>query len=327
MPRNNIKPTSKRIRNRVLQVCAHGECVGHRVWDFQTCWEHLTPTERDHLKTRVSNILRSGDDLKGIVLSGADLSNFDFSGADLTNAFLDHCNLAKSKFVDTNLHEAYLGWANLKGARLERAEIDRAVFSGANLEGADLLAYSLRFGRVPINLEKSSFGKDGLFRRPHIDEADPPCAEATYRALKAYFLSDGDYDSASWASYCERVMQRSVRWRQKAYLNWVTSLLFGLACGYGEKPKRVFLASTLLIVIYALLYYGLNLIKPVGELRHVTLWESLYFSGLSFSGMTFGELLPQNGAFARLLVTTEAFGGIFALSLFVFTLTKRYVAR
>jgi Pentapeptide repeats (8 copies)/Ion channel len=323
----NIKPESIRIRDRILPVCSHGECGANRIWDFPTCWEHLTDAERQNLKERLAAALRSGEDLKRIVLTGADLQHFDFTGADLREAFFNGCNLSNCKFVDADLHRAFFGVANLTNADMTRAELNGTVFTGAKLEGIDLAALSISFGRTPINITMRSFGDYGFRRRPHIDESHPYFAEATYRALKTHFLKEGDYDSASWASYCERLMQRKVLWQRKNYLKWITSLLFSAVCGYGEKPKRVFFASLAVVFLYAIFYKAFHLITYVGKPDTVTWVDSVYFSALTFSGMSFSELVPHADPFSRLLVTTESFGGIFALSLFVFTLTKRYVAR
>ena len=316
-----------KVRDRILDVCSHGECRSNKIWDFPTCWHHLTDAEKQKLRERLADALRSKVDLRGIILTNAELDHFDFTGADLSKAFFNGSDLHGCKFIDANLRGAFFGGATLKGADLTRAELDRAVFTGANLEDVFLLGYSIRLGRVPINLTMECFGRQGLFKRPHIDESEPPFAQHTYRALKTYFLNDGDYDSASWASYCERLMQRKHSWTQKNYVNWAISLVFSAACGYGEKPRRVFGISIGIILLYALLYYGLHLINPAGPPRSATLWESVYFSALTFTGVTFSEFLPATNAIARVLVTTESFGGIFALSLFVFTLTKRYVAR
>jgi len=59
---------------------------------------------------------------------------------------------------------------------------------------------------TPINLSARLFGASGFFKRPRINEAEPYFTEGTYRALKQYFLSEADNQSASWASYCEKLM-------------------------------------------------------------------------------------------------------------------------
>jgi hypothetical protein len=324
---NRIKPEQTKIRDRVLAVCSHGECEASRIWDLETCWEHLTDTERQGVRERLANVLRSGDDLRRLVLTGADLHGFDFTGADLSEAFFNGCNLSNCKFTDANLHRAFLAKANLKNCSLERANLHGTVFTAANLENVNLLAFSIKFGRVPINLTMNNFGKRGIRRRPHISELDPHTSEATYRALKTYFSNSGEYDSASWASYCERLMQRKNLWLKKDYFGWIASYIFGAISGYGEKPLRAFIASIAVVVLYALIYQIFGFVIQVGVGGVVTWWNVLAFSFATFCGISFPDLAPQANSLARVVVSTEAFWGIFALGLFIFTLTKRYVAR
>ena len=89
-----VKPKQIKIRDRVLLVCSHGECTENRVWDFDTCWEHLTSTEKQTLRERLYTSLRSGEDLSGIILTGANLEGLDFTGVNLAKSFLNGCNLS-----------------------------------------------------------------------------------------------------------------------------------------------------------------------------------------------------------------------------------------
>jgi hypothetical protein len=48
-----------------------------------------------------------------------------------------------------------------------------------------------------------------------IDEKGSLAAEESYRDLKQYFISHGQYNDASWASYREKTMERNGFWRIK----------------------------------------------------------------------------------------------------------------
>jgi hypothetical protein len=159
-----MKPTSVEKRGREVLTCSHGDCWDHRIWDFPTCWKHLTEVEQKQLRERLAVLLRQKVSLKNIILTGADLHGFDFTGASLASAFLDHCDLHKTNFVDANLTNAYLGWANLQDADMSRAELHGAVFTNANLRGVQLLAYSLSDGRHPVNIVRHLFGEWSIFR-------------------------------------------------------------------------------------------------------------------------------------------------------------------
>jgi hypothetical protein len=287
----------------------------------------MKDTEKSDLRSRLSEALRTDQDLQGIVLSDADLTSLDFTGANLRGAFIDGCDLRKSNLCEVNLQDAFAAGALLQNSDLVRAELNGTVFSGASLENAKLLAFSLSFGRVPINLTAESFGQATLFKRPHIDETEPSFSEHTYRALKAYFLALGDYESASWAAYSEKLMQKKTHWEDGRYLDWAVSALFGAACGYGERPVRAITFSTIVILIYAAMYFLAGLIQVSATHSSIGAWDSLYFSACSFVGVSFGEFIPTASRVSRLCVVSECFGGLFAFGLFIFTLTKRYVAR
>jgi hypothetical protein len=238
-----IKRQTIEKRGRLLDVCTHGDCEDHRIHDLQTCWQHATPQERVDLQDRISTMVRAKTPLRGIVLTGANLASFDFSGVDLSSALLDRCNLSKCNFTEANLRDTYLGWSSMERCDLKRAELAGTVFTCARLWNCNLLAYSISFGRTPINLGSSSFSPRKPLGRPKIYESYPPTARATYQALKRYFNAEGDYESASWASYCESRMRRKKLWMEKRRVRSLLNGLFGLVCGYGEKPVRVLLCD------------------------------------------------------------------------------------
>ena len=104
-------------------------------------------------------------------------------------------------------------------------------------------------------------------------------------------------------------------------------MLFNLLCGYGEKPLRVVASSLVIIGVYTSFYKVFDLIVDVPTGKSLNWLDSLYFSAATFCTLTFSDFLPQARPIARLLTTSEAFMGVFILSLFVFTLTKKYVSR
>lgn len=241
--------------------------------------------------------------------------------------FLNGCNLAGCEFVEGDLHRAFLAGSDMRGCDLSRAELDGTVFTGTNLENVKLLAYSLSYGREPVNLEASLFGDFKFSSCPHINESEPYVAGPAYRSLKAYFIGRGDYDRASWAAFSEKLMERKVLWANGQYGPWICSKVFGAICGYGELPVRVVASSLGGILIFAVAFWlGNCLSRPAGG-RVAGFWDALYFSTCLFAGVSFGDLVPSGSWLARLLVSAEALSGIFVFGLFIFTVTKRYVAR
>jgi uncharacterized protein YjbI with pentapeptide repeats len=319
-----VKPATITVRDRELETCHHGECEDPCIWDYPTCWKHLKEPEREGIRARLSDALRLNESLSRLVLTGADLSGFDFTGADLSSAHLNSCNLRNAVFIDANLRRAFVSGSDFSDADLSRAELDQCVFTSANLENVTLLAYSLSFGRVPINIYSRHFGSAKLWGRPHINEDVPWTAEPAYRALKRYFIDQADYESASWASYSEKLMERKSLWKQSKR-RWMVSLVLAASCGYGEKPGRVIVSAFAAVIIYASLFGLLRCVTQGGA--QLGLAQNLYFSFATLFGYSFPDLLPSTNTTARFLVTSEAGVGILILGLFVFTLTKRFVAR
>jgi len=108
-----------------------------------------TPDIRQKLQAAIQ---KTGKDMEGFLLRGADLSGMDFSGANMK---------------DIDLREARLDAANLSGADLRGAKLNRVSAVGANFENANLMAASLSFG----NFTNANF-RGVNFRIVHVEYAN-----------------------------------------------------------------------------------------------------------------------------------------------------------
>jgi Pentapeptide repeats (8 copies) len=104
--------------------------------------------EAESIRDAVERALKSGADLCGANLSGADLRNAylcgaNLSGADLRNAYLCGANLSGADLRRANLRNADLCGAYLCGAKLSRADLCGAKLSRADLRGAYLCGAKL----------------------------------------------------------------------------------------------------------------------------------------------------------------------------------------
>lgn len=266
----------------------------------------------------------------------ADLSSANLFDADLSGVNLVGANLSGSDLTGTNLSSADLTKANLKGARLWHADLSNAKLIESDLTDADLWQARLnntRLWRADISkaksLTKQNFlhKKNRFFSIYRVYEEGFIAAEETYRDLKRYFINQGRYDDASWASFKEKTMEK-IRLRKTRDLSYIPVALMGFLCGYGEKPQRIIFSSSFVIFIYAAIFYLLKAITQV-SISEFTLnfGDYIYYSIVTFTTLGYGDIIPKAFTIYRLLAVSEAFLGAFMIGLFIFTLARKYSAR
>ena len=98
--------------------------------------------------------------------------------------------------------------------------------------------------------------------------------------------------------------------------------------GYTEKPQRVILSSLLIVFIFGLLYYFLDVPQSSTAYlpHHASVWDGIYFSFITFTTVGYGDFTPRPYLGFRALACVEAFSGPFMAGLYIFTLTRRYAA-
>jgi len=179
------------------------------------------------------------------------------------------------------------------------------------------------------HLKKKNFNdpESGRDAKTYISETNALVACESYRALKHYLYQRGLYEDASWASYKELTMERKHFFATKNS-RYFPSLSMDILSGYAEKPSRVIVSSLVLVVLFGLAYFFLNVptAPAAPQLDRASLWDSLYFSFITFTTVGYGDLIPRPVLWFRLLACAEAFSGPFMAGLYIFTLTRRYSA-
>ena len=335
-------------------LCSASGCSKQALFGVSCCWDHTD--DKNAYRSLVCATAREGKTLKGANLSHANLSNLDLSKVNLSGANLSRATLTDTVLFDSNLKGAELLGADLRsadltGANLEGAELTRSELTGArlwhaNLESATLIEanlqnadlwnaklFNVRLWRTNIlralSISKSSFAKKKnryktIYR---INEKGALSAEEAYRSIKQYLLSNGKYNDASWASFMEKTMERALL-KQKHNLAYIPSLVMSLLCGYGEKPHRIILSSSFVIIFFALVYFLLNAVHFSSEAHYAMRpWDYIYYSMITFTTVGYGDFVPRSMTAFRLLAACEGFAGVFMGGLFIFTLARRYSAR
>ena len=69
-----------------------------------------------------------------------------------------------------------------------------------------------------------------------------------------------------------------------------------------------------LVLLYGLLYWAIEGVVPAHAPAPLTLWRAVYFSGITFATVGYGDFLPA--PHARLLALTEGVLGAFTMGFF-----------
>lgn len=334
--------------------CKNPSCKDKAISLSEFCWKHTPDKIRyiENLKKflneggsgegfilkkivlRDSELIRVG--LKNSDLTQADFKNTNFSYSDISGANLIGCNLEDCDLTSVNLENSDLTRAILRRTRLWHADLSFANITEADITEADLWKcqmHSVRLWHTGLksvkSLTKQNFSKKiyGVLSREKIDEKGILSAEESYRTLKQYFIENGRYREASWASFKEKTMEK-LYLRQNKNPAYIPLAIMGLLSGYGEKPNRVILSSASIVFIYALIYHSLNAItSSYSAIQNYSIWDYLYYSIVTFTTLGYGDLFPKANIGYRLLAGSEAFIGAFMIGLFVFTLSRKYSAR
>ena len=87
------------------------------------------------------------------------------------------------------------------------------------------------------------------------------------------------------------------------------------------RPLRVIGTALTLVLLYGLAYWALAGVVAVHTPAPLTLWDTIYFSGITFATVGYGDFLPA--PHARLLALTEGVIGMFTMGFFVVVLANR----
>lgn len=264
-------------------------------------------------------------DLSGTQIFDMDLEHAELVGADLSGCDLTHCNLRGADLTRAKMVNSRLWNADLTGANLSEADVRGSDLWNARLFNSKIWHTDFKDARSLSIRNFSEGAKAGSNAR--IDESGVLAAEESYRALKNYFLQNGMYNDASWASYKEKAMERLIL-KKNGNWHYLPSLFMGLVCGYGEKPYRIVLAAILTILSFAFMFYIFNGIRNVLDPLYIMKWSDyIYYSTVTFTTVGYGDFIPKPYPFFRLSAALEAFLGVFLTGLFILTLARKYLGR
>lgn len=161
---------------------------------------------------------------------------------------------------------------------------------------------------------------DFLMRPP------PPCDME--RAFRMYRRAIGAYEQsglfAEARDLAYRVMyyrMRNARELQLPLLRQLELRIYWLTAGFGYRPARVIGSAMIIVLAYGLLYWSTNGVVVSHTPEHIDLWHAIYFSGITFATVGYGDLVPARHV--QFFALSESFLGVFTLGLFVAVLANR----
>jgi hypothetical protein len=308
----------------------------------------------------LSEVTLQDADLSGADLSDTTLVDSDLRGADLSEAVcweveLNDGHLAGANLQGVDLHEADCSDAVFRNANLAEANLEGAFFDRTDLFDATLTgtrSYGAVFSEARAN-EGTELDELCVYD-PHsdqsLDENDPtdnPAAdtnetedvsqlskaEGTYQELESLCAENALLEPQSRYFIRRQDIHTTEHRREGNWSRWIRARISRAVVLYGESPFRVLGMAGLVIVGSALLYpLGLLRSSQTGELVTypplteplalvTTLAESLYFSTLTFTTMTFGLFEPVGPG--KFLTMVETGAGIVLMALLVFVFGRR----
>lgn len=261
--------------------------------------------------------------------------NADFSGTHFDKGgSLDHCIIPKGSFEDSSIQNVSFREVNLDEVRFAGAQMDFAYLADSEWT-VDLHGYKYQ---NLLNLVHVSDPR--LVIREELEAREIPKengpekgqaykkAESTYRRIKHSLANEGAYEKAGEFYIHEMRMKReryAVTTGALAKWNYLWNILYSWTCGYGERPKRVFLNAFIIILIFSFLYAGFDGIQKSGvadgDSYDPSFRECLYFSVVTFTTLGYGDYSPKSSF--QLLAVSEAFLGAFTIALFVLVFGRK----
>lgn len=265
-------------------------------------------------------------DLRGIRIEQTQLDGMLIRKVNLRWSTIRDVGFKGAKLVECNLSQANFSECYFRRAVFQKCDIVNSKFDSSDFSNARIDASRLDFAtfrNCEIHLTSIAF----------LQDANPQVLARVCRNLKLNAISMGHFGDAGELAYMEKTYERHILYNQafsrerdargkrfKAIAYWLDAVIFNWLWGYGEKPWR--LASGMLLAIFGFgtLQYALNGIPGRGW------WEHVYFSGITFASIGYGDLVPAE-PIPRVLAVLEGILGVTFLGMLIASATKKIMNR
>ena len=244
-------------------------------------------------QTQIDKCYLRNVNLRWAVFRDVGFKNARFAGCNLSQVSFTECYLRRAQFEKCDLVNSHFDACDFSQAEMKESRIDFASFKNCE-----------------IGLSNIQFRTD----------ATPQAMVRVCRSLKLNAMSMGNFADAGELTYLEKTFERRAHFGRREWGAWAGSMLQNWLWGYGEKPWRLALFMAFNIVAFG------TLLHWVDPLPDKTWWEHIYFSGITYLTVGYGDLAPHS-PLARLLSVICAATGIGTFGMLIAAVTKKVMYR
>jgi len=252
-------------------------------------------------------------DLRGLRVEQTQIDKAFLRNVNLRWAVFRDVGFKNARFVGCNLSQATLAECYLRHAQFEKCDLVNAHFDSCDFSQAQITESRVDFAafkNCEIRLETIKFRAD----------ATPQAMVRVCRSLKLNAMSMGNFADAGQLTYLEKAYERRALYARGERAAWFGSLLQDWLWGYGERPWRLALFMALNIVVFGTLQYWTHAFPEKGW------WDHVYFSGITFLTIGYGDLAPVHDT-SKLLAVLEGAAGIGTFGMLIACVTKKIMYR
>jgi len=207
-----------------------------------------------------------------------------------------------------NMVKYYIGTRDI-----ELSSINTIEFYIRKLDGISSMGLS-KFDEYDI-LTKAYQEFEKIFSYHHMNDMND---KVYYERTKLYHKSHWEEAKIAWSSKDVGQMIKSISFS-------ALHLFFNKYCGHGVFTLKPICISLVAVIIFSLIFCGLNLIDYATQsVDHTVGWlQSFYFSVVTFTTLGFGDIVPIN-CIGQFLVAIEVMLGYLMLYTLVAILFRKF---